>query len=507
MGKEQVLLQATGIYKEFPGVKALTNASFSLKAGEIHALLGENGAGKSTLIKVLTGVEHKDQGTIYFDGKSINPKNTQDAQHIGISTVYQEVNLCPNLSVAENIYIGRQLKKHGMIDWKAMNKNAEEMLKRFKLDIDVTKRLDDYSVAIQQMVAIARAVDISAKVLILDEPTSSLSTHEVEKLFEIMLELKAEGIGIVFVTHFLDQVYEVCDTITVLRNGEYVGIYETQKLPRVELIAKMLGKAYEELDQLEVESEQTSKKKEALIQLKNIVGSNQLDDVCVDVNKGEALGLSGLLGSGRSEIARTIFGIDQVLTGEITLKGQDAHIHNPITAIRSDIAFCPEDRKKEGIVGDLSIRENIILALQAKRGMFKKISRAEANQLCEKYIKLLSIKTPSGDQKIKNLSGGNQQKVILARALATNPSLLMLDEPTRGIDIGTKTEIQKLVIKLAGEGMAVIFISSELDEMLRSCSRIIILRDKKIVGELEGDDISDAKIMEYIAGGGSNEQA
>lgn len=505
MGKENVLLKATGIYKEFPGVKALTDVSFSLKAGEIHALLGENGAGKSTLIKVLTGVEHKDQGTVYLNGKSINPKNTQEAQNIGISTVYQEVNLCPNLSVAENIYIGRQLRKRGMIDWKAMNKNAEEMLKRFKLDIDVTKKLDDYSVAIQQMVAIARAVDISAKVLILDEPTSSLSTNEVEKLFEIMLELKQQGIGIVFVTHFLDQVYEVCDTITVLRNGEYVGIYETQKLPRVELIAKMLGKAYEELDQLEGEGKQSSKKKEKLLELKNVVSSSQLDDICVDIHRGEALGLSGLLGSGRSEIARTIFGIDQVLSGEITIKGKNAYFRNPITAIRSDIAFCPEDRKKEGIVGDLSIRENIILALQAKKGMFQKISKTEAEQLCDKYIKLLSIKTPSGNQKIKNLSGGNQQKVILARALATNPTLLMLDEPTRGIDIGTKTEIQKLVIKLAGEGMSVIFISSELDEMLRACSRLVILRDKKVVGEVEGDDISDAKIMEYIAGGDSNE--
>ena len=505
MDQESILLRMEHIGKTFPGVVALHDVQFSLKAGEIHALLGENGAGKSTLIKVLTGVEHRDTGTVWLEGNEISPQSPQEANRVGISTVYQEVNLCPNLSVAENIYIGREPRTHGHIDWRTIDQRSQQLMTGFDLDIDVTQTLDTYSVAIQQMVAIARAVDISAKVLILDEPTSSLSTVEVKKLFEIMRMLRDRGMGIVFVTHFLDQVYEVSDTITVLRNGKFVGTYAAAELPRIQLVGKMIGKEYEELTISAAGPEADLAEGEVLLELES-AGTSAIQGVDLTIRKGEVLGLSGLLGSGRSETARLIFGVDRMTSGEAKLKGKPAALKDPLSAIRSGFAFCPEDRKAEGIIGELTIRENIILALQTKRGMFRTISKGEAQKLAEKYIGQLAIKTPSQDQLIKNLSGGNQQKVILARWLATEPDLLMLDEPTRGIDVGTKAEIQKIVVQLAGEGMALVFISSEIDEMLRCCNRMVVLRDKVKVAELSGSEISESTIMNYIAGGGKNEQ-
>lgn len=496
------LLVMEHINKRFPGVIALNDVHFSLKAGEIHALLGENGAGKSTLIKVLTGVEHMDEGTVIMDGSHITVKSPLEAQKHGISTVYQEVNLCPDLTVAENIYVGREPLKFGRINWKEINKRAQDLLKQFDLDIDVTKPLDNYSVAIQQMIAIARAVDVKAKILILDEPTSSLSETEVSKLFNIMRMLKKQGMGIVFVTHFLDQVYEVTDRITVLRNGEYVGTYYTEKLPKVELIGRMIGKEYEALAENSRSGVQSGEGKEYL-RLEE-AGTDNISNVSFRLRQGEVSGFSGLLGSGRSEIARMIFGADKMNSGKIFIKDKEVHIKNPLDAIRNDIAFCSENRKKEGILGDLTIRENIIVALQAKRGLGKAIKYSEAQKIAEHFIKELEIKTPSADQKIKNLSGGNQQKVLLARWLATNPELLILDEPTRGIDIGAKAEIQKIVMKLARDGMSCVFISSEMEEMFRCCSRMIVLRDKKIVGEFTGDDINESCIMQRIAGEGES---
>lgn len=506
MGNENQLLQARNISKSFgKAVIALNHVQFDLQSGEIHALLGENGAGKSTLIKVLTGVEERDSGTVVLNGKEIHPKSTQEAQKEGIATVYQEVNLCPNLSVAENIYIGREPRnKFGKIDWRKINADAKELLKKFDLRINVTKNLDNYSVAVQQMIAIARACDIEAKVLILDEPTSSLSTVEVEKLFEIMRKLRAEGMGIIFVTHFLDQVYEVTDRITVFRNGGYVGTYKTAELPRVELVGKMIGKDYASLNesviagQLEDENAITG---EELIRLNGVSSPGTIQDFTLTIRKGEVLGLSGLLGSGRSETARVLFGVDSIEAGEMELKSRKVCFKSPLDAIRGGIAFCPENRKTEGIIGDLSIRENIILALQSKKGLYQKISKKEAQKIADEYIKKLEIKTPNADQLIKNLSGGNQQKVILARWLATEPEFLMLDEPTRGIDIGTKAELQKIVIDLAKQGMAVLFISSEIDEMLRCCKRMIVLRDMKQVGELREKEISEEAIMHIMAGG------
>ncbi|MEG2950659.1 MAG: sugar ABC transporter ATP-binding protein [Clostridia bacterium] len=494
------LLTMRGITKSFPGVKALIDVDFTLAAGEIHALLGENGAGKSTLIKVLTGVESLDGGAISLLGNSIRPKNPLEAQSCGISTVYQEVNLCTNLTVAENIYIGREPIKHGRIDWKTMRTKAEKLLERFELKLDVTQTLDHYSVAIQQMVAIARAVDVSAKILILDEPTSSLDDVETHKLFDVMKMLKQQGMGIVFVTHFLDQVYEVSDRITVLRNGELVGAWDTAQLPRLALVGKMIGKEYDELSTLSPVDEAVDEEHEIYLSAHSLA-STALKPFDVSVHQGEVMGIAGLLGSGRSEMMRLFFGADKAEQGHLVVEAQNVTFTSQLDAIRSGIAFCPENRKTEGIVGDLSIRENIILALQAKKGMLHAISRREAEKIADEYIRKLQIKTPSQEQAIKNLSGGNQQKVILGRWLATNPSLLMLDEPTRGIDVGTKAEIQKIVVDLAQKGMAIIFVSSELDEMLRCCTRMTIMRDQQKIGELSGAQIDKNKIMKMIAGG------
>ena len=498
--KENVVLQMKNIHKNFTGVKALQAVDFSLREGEIHALMGENGAGKSTLIKVLTGVYEKDEGEIFLKGndKAVAIHSPQDAQNLGISTVYQEITLCPNLSVAENMYIGRG-KGIGQ-NWKKMNADADKILKSLDIPAKATQQLSSCSIAIQQMVAIARAVDMDCKVLILDEPTSSLDEQEVEKLFGLMRDLRSRGVGIIFVTHFLDQVYEVCDRITVLRNGELVGEYEVESLPRVKLVSKMMGKDFDDLADIKGEYKH-EKHLEPLIEAKGLGHAGTIRPFDLTINKGEVIGLTGLLGSGRSEMVRAIYGADKADSGVLKVKGKDTKISSPLDAMKAGMAYLPEDRKKEGIIADLSVRENIILALQAKRGMFKLLSRKQMEEFADKYIDLLQIKTASRETPIKSLSGGNQQKVIIARWLLTNPDYLILDEPTRGIDIGTKTEIQKLVLQLADEGKAVTFISSEIEEMLRTCSRMAVLRDGKKVGEIEEEDLSQESIMKAIAGG------
>ena len=495
------LLKMRGICKNFPGVKALDNVDFSLNKGEIHALMGENGAGKSTLIKVLTGVEEFERGQIILeDKKSIINKSPKEAQENGISTVYQEVNLCPNISVAENLFLDREPRKFGLIDWQKMNRMSKELLDKLDIKIDVTKPTESYSIAIQQMIAIARAVDMSAKVLILDEPTSSLDDGEVEKLFLLMKKLKNDGIGIIFVTHFLEQVYAVCDKITVLRNGTLVGEFEVNNLPRVQLVAKMMGKDFNDLENIKSESTQTTGK-EVLLSTKSLGSNGNIKPFDLRLNKGEVIGITGLLGSGRSELVRAIYGADKTDTGQIVFKNKEVKITAPIDAMKLGMAYLPENRKDEGIIADLSVRENIIIAMQAKQGIFKLIPRKKQEEFVDKYIEILQIKTAGRETPIKQLSGGNQQKVILARWLLTNPELLILDEPTRGIDVGTKTEIQKLVLKLATKGMSVIFISSEIEEMIRTFQRMVVMRDKKKVGELESDEISQNNIMSAIAGG------
>ena len=500
MAKETILTMR-GINKEFPGVKALSQVDFTLRKGEIHALMGENGAGKSTLIKVLTGVYTKDEGSIRLDDKEAVIRSPQDAQHMGISTVYQEITLCPNLSVAENMYIGRSDDIYQ--NWKKMNEGADRMLKSLDIPAKATQQLGSCSIAVQQMVAIARAVDMECKVLILDEPTSSLDDQEVQKLFKLMRELRERGVGIIFVTHFLDQVYEVCDRITVLRDGRLVGEYEIKDLPRLQLVSKMLGKELDDLSDIKTEETGTKidEKGEPLFEAEGLSSTEGIKPFDFYIRKGEVNGFTGLLGSGRSECVRAIFGADRVVSGSMKKNGKHIKIQKPIDAMKNGIGYLPEDRKIDGIVGDLSVKENIILALQVMRGFFRPFSKAEANAFADEYIKTLSIKTASSDTPIKSLSGGNQQKVILARWLLTHPDYLILDEPTRGIDIGTKIDIQKLVLKLASEGMSITFISSETDEMLRTCSRLIVMRDRKVVGELKGEDLTQNKIMSTIAGG------
>lgn len=500
---EQDILVMEGISKSFPGVQALDDVSLTLRRGEILCLVGENGAGKSTLMKVLTGVDQPDSGKIIFDGREIHTKSPQHAQSLGISTVYQEINLCINLSVAENILLGREPRKLGRIDWARMNALAAETLQRLLgVDIDVTRLLGSYTVAIQQMVAIARALYIeSAKILILDEPTSSLDVNETAQLFKVMRKLKSEGVGIVFITHFIGQIYEISDRITVLRNGMLVGTYETASITRVGLISKMIGRSLAEFDEMSKIKLESSKhiRREALLQARELGLTDVIRPFDLDLHVGEVVGLAGLLGSGRTETASILFGAEKPDTGSMLVNGLEVQDHSPLASIKRGVALCPEDRKAAGIVDDLTVRENIILAMQASRGWFKYLDLHEQYELAAKYIDLLNIATPSADQPVKNLSGGNQQKVILARWLATNPQILILDEPTRGIDVGAKAEIQRLVLSLAEEGKAIVFISSELEEVLRTSHRIVVLRDHEKVAEFAGE-VDENTIIHAIAG-------
>ncbi|MBW4839398.1 MAG: sugar ABC transporter ATP-binding protein [Paenibacillaceae bacterium] len=503
MESMEPILHMSGIHKTFPGVKALKNVNFRLFPGEVHALMGENGAGKSTLIKVLTGVYAADQGLVEMAGAPIRVHSPQEAQLAGISTVYQEINLCPNLSVAENIYIGHEPYRFGRVRWKEMNRNAERLLKeRLHLDIDVTRPLESYSVAVQQLIAIARALSISAKVLILDEPTSSLDQSEVRQLFAIMRKLKEQGLAILFVTHFLDQVYEISDRITILRGGEFMGEYLVNELPRIELVSKMIGKELEMLEEFPSSAEASGRPAgQLLLNAAGLGKQGSIEPFDLQIHQGEIVGLAGLLGSGRTELARLLFGADRHDQGSLQMAGSGGSIHSPRQAIDEGIAFCSENRKKEGIIDDLTVRENIVLALQAAKGWFRAIPRKCQEEIAEEYIRLLNIHPSDSEQLIRNLSGGNQQKVLLARWLVTEPKLLILDEPTRGIDIGAKTEIQKLVLTLAEKGMSVLFISSELEEVLRVSDRIAVLRDRRKVKEMSGAEMNQQQVMQAIAGG------
>jgi simple sugar transport system ATP-binding protein len=498
---EAPILEIRNLSKGFPGVRALAGVDFRLRRGEIHALMGENGAGKSTLIKVLTGVYTRDGGEILFEGRPFAAGSPHEAQEQGISTVYQEVNLVQNLSVAENLLLGRQPTRGGLIDGREMKRRAESILERLNLRVDVNQLLGDHSIAVQQMVAIGRALEFESKVLILDEPTSSLDAGEVEQLFKLMRKLKAEGHAILFVTHFVDQVYAVSDRITVLRNGELVGEFETARLPKVELISKLLGKALHDLESVATAKGEAASERagEPVLRVRGLGKAGVLERFDLEIHAGEVLGLAGLLGSGRTELASLIFGIERPDEGEVAVQGEKVRLSSPLRALQSGIGLCPEDRKSEGIIEDLSLRENIILALQVKQGWFRNIPRARQEEIAGRYIELLDIRTPSADQAIKNLSGGNQQKAIVARWLATQPSLLILDEPTRGIDVGAKAEIQKLILSLSDKGMAVLFISSELDEVLRCADRIAVLRDKAVVGKLGADQMDEQVIMRTIA--------
>jgi galactofuranose transport system ATP-binding protein len=477
------VLALAGVDKAFTGVRALHGVGLRLFAGEVHALMGQNGAGKSTLIKVLTGVYAADAGSMELEGQAIRPRSPLDAQRLGISTVYQEVNLCPNLSVAENVFAGRYPRKALRIDWDAMNRGARELLAGLNLDIDVTRLLSSYPVAVQQMVAIARALSVSAKVLILDEPTSSLDEDEVQRLFAVVRRLKSQGMAVLFVTHFLDQVYALADRITVLRNGEFVGEWLAPELPAPALIAAMVGRELV-ARRAAAEPPQSVATQPAEFELRGLGRKGLLQPTDLALRAGEVLGLAGLLGSGRTELAQLVFGLQQADTGELRVGDRPERITCPSDAVRLGIGLLPEDRKTDGIVPELSVRENIILALQAKRGMWNCLSGEEQSQLAEKFIKALGIKAANAEMPIGLLSGGNQQKALLARWLATHPKLLILDEPTRGVDVAAKLEIMDEILQLAAEGMAVLFISSEIDEVVRVSHRVAVLRDRRKVGEL-----------------------
>ena len=505
------ILDMQRISKRFPGVQALSHADLRLFPGEVHALMGQNGAGKSTLIKALTGVVRPDAGAIFLDGKEIRPESPLAAQALGIRTVYQEVNLCPNLSVAENIFLGRSETGSYWVRWGQMRRQAERLLRDLNIDIDVTAPLAEYSIAVQQMTAIARALGTQARVLILDEPTSSLAEDEVERLFSVIRRLRAQGMAILFVTHFLDQTFGISDRITVLRNGERVGEYKASELSPRSLVAAMVGREIAEGGSHRSHDSATTEADPAgdtlsrshgvpFLSAENLGRRGSVRGVSMDVHAGQSLGMGGLLGSGRTETARLLFGIDRPDEGTLKIDQATVRLDSPTDAIRYGIGFCPEDRKVEGIVGDLSIRENVILALQAKRGVFHPLSRQRQQQIVDGFIRLLGIKARDSEVPVSTLSGGNQQKVLLARWMATDPRMLILDEPTRGIDVAAKLEIMEQVMALCDKGMGVLFISSEIDEVVRYSDTIVVMRDRRKVGEVDARLATEHVIFEMIAG-------
>jgi simple sugar transport system ATP-binding protein len=485
----------------FGSVRALDGVSFRLFPGEVHALMGENGAGKSTLIKALTGVYSIDAGVVTVGGEAHEFSSPAAAQAAGISTVYQEVNLVPNLTVAENMLLGREPRRFGSINVRAMNRRARARLEGLGLDIDPASVLGDHPIAVQQLVAIARAVDVEARVLILDEPTSSLDADEVQKLFEVMRRLRTQGVAIVFVSHFLEQVYAIADRMTILRNGRLVEERMVATTSSLQLVRLMIGRELEVLDRLDREAPNVDAEVGSpVLKALGVGRKGALEATDLEVFEGEVVGIAGLLGSGRTELARLLFGADTADTGEVAVGSDRRRMRSPRHAIDRKIAFASEDRKAEGVVGDLSVADNMVLALQASRGWLRPIPQATRSRIVEQYIEALDIRPADPAAMMRNLSGGNQQKVLLARWLITEPEILILDEPTRGIDIGAKAQIQAKVAELAARGMAVVFISAELEEVLRLSDRLVVMRDHRKIDERPNVDVSVSDVLEIIAG-------
>ncbi|MFF1609024.1 sugar ABC transporter ATP-binding protein [Amycolatopsis sp. NPDC058278] len=502
------VLEVAGVTKRFPGTLALDDVSFALRPGEVHALVGENGAGKSTLIKVLTGVYRPDEGEVRHLGEPVTFKRPIDAQRAGISTIYQEVNLVPLMSIAGNVFLGREPRtKTGLVDWSRMYADSRELLKGYGIDDDVKRPLHTLGVGAQQMVALARAVSTDAKVVIMDEPTSSLEPREVETLFEVLNRLHAEGIAIVYVSHRMDELYRVCDSVTVLRDGRVVHSGPLKPLPRIELVSLMLGREIRQIREEGVTAfgEEHEVEREPLLKAEGLSGLRKLHDVSVSIRPGEVVGLAGLLGSGRSETARAIVGAFPLDGGSVLLAGKPLKRGKIAQAVRAGIALLAEDRKTDGIIPNLSVRENIVLAALPGLSPFGLVSRARQDRIVKIFMDRLRIKAASPEQKVSELSGGNQQKVLLARWLATGPKILLLDEPTRGIDVGAKAEVQALIDELAQEGLGVLLISSELEELIDGSDRVVVLRDGSAVGELTGDRITEENVLTAIAAEGDND--
>jgi ribose transport system ATP-binding protein len=498
-----------GIRKVFSGVVALDGVDVTVERGEVHALVGENGAGKSTLIKIMTGAYRRDGGRVLLEGREVNFRSPEDAQTEGVVAVYQEVNLLTYRTVAENIFLGREPRRFGFIDWKKMNSDAGAILKRLGLDIDPRAILGSLNIALRQMVAIARGVSFGAKVVVLDEPTSSLTEHEVSILYDVIRRLKAEGVGVVYISHRFDELYTVCARVTVLRDGRFVATRPLAGLEKIDLVCLMLGKRREELRQgATAFGEHHAEKKQTapLLRAENLTRGRKLDHVTVEAGRGEIVGMAGLLGSGRTETARAIFGADSVDEGKVYLEGRALDVRSPGDAIDAGLAFLTEDRKAEGIIPELSVRENLTLAALPEMSRLGIVSRARQDEAVARFMKRLGIKASSAEQKVRELSGGNQQKVLLARWLCKNPKFLLLDEPTRGIDIGAKGEIQALINELAGSGLGVLMISSELEELVEGSSRVVVMRDGRCVAELRGAEISQEQIIRAMAEGSAEER-
>jgi galactofuranose transport system ATP-binding protein len=494
------LLSMHGIDKRFAGIPALRAAELVVEKGEVHALIGQNGAGKSTLIKILTGYYTKDAGEVVFDGRPAVFASPQEAQRAGISTIYQEINLVPYRSVTENICLGREKRRFGLLDWSAMHVEARELLARFKIDIDVRRPLMAYPTAVQQMVAIARAIGFDAKLVIMDEPTSSLDEREVEVLFNVIRQLKAAGVSVIFVSHKLDELYAVCDRVTIMRDGRTVQVAPMAELSRMDLVTTMLGRELTQVLQQGHKADDAADS-EPVLAVQDLAIGRKVRNVNFQVRSGEIVGLAGLLGAGRTESARAVFGVDHPDAGAIRFAGSGDAIKEPSDAIRAGMGFCSEDRKLEGIIPDMSVRENLTLALMpqlARRGI---VDEAKSREIVDHFIKRLGIRCSGPEQRIRELSGGNQQKVLLARWLCMNPKLLILDEPTRGIDVGAKAEILSLVRELAGQGLGVLMISSELEEVVEAASRIFVLRDGRTVAELKGNAVNEQSVMAAMAHG------
>jgi len=496
----EILVEMKGIVKTFPGVKALKGVDFSVAKGEVHALMGENGAGKSTLIKTLTGIYQKEAGTILFEGKEINPRSTIEAQHEGISTIYQELNLSPFQTVYENLYLGREpITKFGTVDRKKMIADTQRVMEDLGIHVDVTQPLLKYGTAVQQMVAIGRAISINAKLVIMDEPTSSLDTKEVAVLFGVIRKLKAKGIAVVFISHRLDEIFVICERVTILKDGALAGSLAIEELDQLKLISYMIGREAKQLER--TKTDYAFADTEEIASMKDIRQGVRLNGIGIDIKKGEVLGLAGLLGSGRSELAKVLFGATHPDTGDIFWMSEKRKFKSPGDAIKLGIGFCTEDRKVEGIIPHLSVKENMTIALLPKISKMGVVSKKQQDAVVSEYIKRLDIKTPSANQPIRNLSGGNQQKVLLARWLCMNPKLVIMDEPTRGIDVGAKEEIEGLIQELAASGISVLMISSEIAELERNCDRVVVMREGVKLKELVGRGIHQDAIMEAIAGG------